>query len=128
MLNVVHVGSLHFSFIVLNISFRTVFVLHVVKCILVFYSSLLSCLWRYIAGIHGLTAVIYNVHVLLTFYLHNENHLYTESSKLHSVGFHRYILTNIDGDTLKGLEQEVLEFDPSSEVSILASLDRKRTL
>ncbi|KAL8126443.1 hypothetical protein AgCh_013650 [Apium graveolens] len=35
------------------------------------------------------------------------------------VGFHRYILTYIDGDTLKVLEQEVMEFDPSSEVRAL---------
>ncbi|KAK1392991.1 Xylulose kinase [Heracleum sosnowskyi] len=35
------------------------------------------------------------------------------------VGFHRYILTNLDGGTLNVLEQEVMEFDPLSEVRAL---------
>jgi len=37
---------------------------------------------------------------------------------MHPVGFHRYILHNFTGDTIKGVsEEEVVEFDPPSEVS-----------
>lgn len=54
-----------------------------------------------------------------------KSHLYIESSKLLLVGFHRYILSNLDGDASNDLEQEVNEFDPSSEVSRIASSDEK---
>lgn len=53
--------------------------------------------------------------------------MYSESSKLFSVGFHRYI-TSLDVNTLSVLEQEVKEFDPSSEVSRLPSSDKKTLL
>lgn len=55
--------------------------------------------------------MVYNVHSFLSQmrFIYNLNP---------TVGFHRYILPNFNGDTSNGLvEQEVKEFDPPSEVS-----------
>lgn len=49
-----------------------------------------------------------------------ENNCNSWSQKyfVHPVGFHRYFIKNVDGNTFEGLnELEVEEFDPPSEVS-----------